>query len=154
MSRRTFYEHFADLTDALVQLYDAAADVLLRAIDDASRNEPDPRERLDRALGAYVVTIAANADLARIVYGEIRAAGPAHALRHQATVARFAALLRDWAVAARTAGLLKRLPDELTLHAATYGIEGAAMRYIYAGEEHRLARAGPRLAKFVLSALG
>jgi len=152
MSRRTFYEHFDDLTDALVQLYDGAARVLLHAVESSYRSASDPEARLAAALNAYVLAMAEHADLARIVYGEIRAAGPDHAIRHQATLARFAALLSEWAADARSAGLISRLPDDLTVYATLAGIEGAAMRYVYLGEEQRLPETAPRLVAFVLAA--
>lgn len=153
-SRRTFYEQFDDLTDALVQLYDASACVLLQTVETAFHTGEDARSRLTNAMEAYVTGIATNADLARIIYSEIRAAGPDQALRHQNTLTRFAALLRRWARGARAEGLIARLPDDLTVWATLTGIEGVAMRYVYDGDERRLARSVPRLVELVLRAFG
>jgi AcrR family transcriptional regulator len=153
MSRRTFYEHFHDLTDALVQLYDGAAYVLLQAVESAQPSRSTAEDRLVAALSAYVHAIAQNADLARIMYGEIRAAGPDHALRHQATLDRFAAVIRAWAAQARAARLISRVPDDFTIYATLSAIEGVAMRYVYLGQESELGKMVPRFVEFVLTAL-
>jgi AcrR family transcriptional regulator len=151
-SRRTFYEQFDDLTDALIQLYDAAACVLLQAVESAFQSGTGARARLTAALDAYATGIATNADLARIIYSEIRAAGPDQARRHQKTLTRFAALLGEWAKSARAERLVPRLPDELTVWAALTGIEGVAMRYVYEGDEEKLVALVPRLVELVLKA--
>jgi AcrR family transcriptional regulator len=153
-SRRTFYEQFDDLTDALVQLYDASARVLLQSVETAFHSDGDARARLTAAIDAYATGIATNADLARIIYSEIRAAGPEQARRHQQTLARFAASLEAWARGARAERLIQHLPDDLTVWATLTGIEGVAMRHVYDGEEQRLSRSVPRLVALVLKAFG
>jgi len=76
VSKRSFYEHFADKADALIALYEAATrqsfEVLRRAIDPAR----DWHGQLDQALAAYFATLACNPPLLRTLFVEIVALGP------------------------------------------------------------------------------
>jgi AcrR family transcriptional regulator len=76
ISRRTFYEHFANKHEAFLAAYDAAvgrlvADVL-RAIDGAEGLEA----RVEAGFGALLDFIAAEPSLARMCIVEVLAAGP------------------------------------------------------------------------------
>ena len=153
MSRRTFYEHFEDLSDALVKLYDNAASVLYHTVEQAYRAEREPIQGIEKAVQAYRDTVAANAEVARVVYNEIRAVGPSHALRHQATLARFASLISDSAANAHARGRLARAPDELTAYALVAGIEAACARHVYWGREDQLAEMAPSIVALILQIL-
>lgn len=76
VSKRSFYEQFADKPDALIALYEAATrqslDVLRRAIDPTH----DWHGQLERALAAYFDTLACNPPLLRTLFVEIVALGP------------------------------------------------------------------------------
>lgn len=85
VSRRTFYEHFADKAACLIALYEAAsaqALAVLRSQVDTSR---DWHAQVERALGAYFETLASNPPLLRTLFIEILGLGaPGLAARRRA----------------------------------------------------------------------
>jgi AcrR family transcriptional regulator len=94
VSKRTFYEHFADKEEAFLATYSAAGDELLGVIGAALVGEAPWRERLRAALAAYLEELAAHPALTRTFLVEIQAAGPrATALRRE-VMRRFADGLR------------------------------------------------------------
>ncbi|HEY6558897.1 MAG TPA: TetR/AcrR family transcriptional regulator [Polyangiaceae bacterium] len=152
MSRRTFYEHFTDLSDVFLHVYEQAAGMLLRVVEDAIRPKSEPVEKLEAGVVAYLRTFQQNADIARVMHREIRAAGPAHALRHELAVLRFANLLSEGVVEAYARGLAMRPPSETTVYALVAGLEAVAMRYVDRGDESRIMDAAPELIELVLRA--
>jgi AcrR family transcriptional regulator len=107
VSRKTFYEHFANKEDCFLAAYDAGVDTLLAAIDEAvSAAAPDWLEAARAGLGTYLSTLADNPDFARTYLVEVLAAGPAAAERRAAVHERFAAQLAAEHSAAR-----RDLPD-------------------------------------------
>ena len=91
VSRKTFYEHFANKEDCFLAAYDAGVDALLGAIDDAvNAAAPDWLEAARAGLSVYLHVMAANPDFARTYMIEVNAAGPAAAERRAAVHERFA----------------------------------------------------------------
>ena len=85
VSRRTFYEHFADKAECLVSLYEAASGnaiaVLRAAIDPAS----DWEAQVEQAMGAYLGVLARNPVLLRTLFIDILGLGtPGLAARRRA----------------------------------------------------------------------
>lgn len=77
VSRRTFYEHFDTKADCLIALYQAAsynALKVLRGAFDPAREWPG---QVERALGAYLGSMAQNPILMRTLFVEILGLGPA-----------------------------------------------------------------------------
>jgi AcrR family transcriptional regulator len=64
-SRRTFYQHFDDLTGCYLALFDAFNEHLLASIFEAATGEGPWTERIDRTLQAYLGTLAAEPELTR-----------------------------------------------------------------------------------------
>ncbi len=86
ISRRTFYEHFADKEECFLGAYESASRTTLGEIALAtSRLAPeDWRARMRIALETYVGILAADAELAQVTLIDILGAGPrALALREQ-----------------------------------------------------------------------
>ncbi len=80
-SRRTFYQHFDDLTGCYLALLDAFDEHLLSSIFDAATGEGPWDERVDRTLAAYLGTLAAEPQLTRsfvLDAGSLGDAGEAH----------------------------------------------------------------------------
>jgi AcrR family transcriptional regulator len=152
MSRRTFYEHFEDVADALVHVYETAASVLLAHVEQRVRAETEPLKKLEAGLAAYLTMIAENADLARVLYREIRVAGPSYATRHELTLMRFVLLLTEGIAQANLLGTAARPPDDVTVFALVAGIEAAAMRYVDRGQESRILEAQQAFVELVVRA--
>jgi AcrR family transcriptional regulator len=152
MSRRTYYEHFSDLSDALAQVFDYAAAFMFHTVESAIREKQEPVEQVEAGIRAYLTSFQDHADLARVLHREIRAAGPQHVARHELAVLRFGNLISQGVTEAYARGVASRAPDEMTVYALVAGLEAVGMRYVDRGEESRIMEAAPRLVDLVLRA--
>ena len=104
VSRKTFYEHFADKEACFQAAYDLGAEVLLEEITEAFAGNGGNtwEQRMEAGARAFLDTLAAYPAFARTFLLEAPAAGPAAVERRAAVHARYADLLR---------GALKARPD-------------------------------------------
>ena len=102
VSRKTFYEHFANKDACLLAAFDAGVDAMLAAIDEAIHAEaPDWMAAAAAGSRCYLEMLAANPAVARTFLVEVLAAGP-EALERRAQVhERFAAQLAEVHASAR-----------------------------------------------------
>ncbi len=103
VSRKSFYEHFANKEECFLAAYDAGVDLTLGAIDDALAAEPDPLAAVLAGVRGYLRALAAHPAFARTFLIEALAAGPAALDRRAAVHARFAVQLAAAHEAARAA---------------------------------------------------
>jgi hypothetical protein len=96
--------------------------------------------------------MASEAELARVLFREIRAAGPRFEARHEAAQARYVSLLFEGIADAYAKGVATRPPDELTIFALVSGMEAVAMRYLLRREEAKAKQAAPVMVELVLRA--
>jgi AcrR family transcriptional regulator len=89
VSRRTFYEHYADRDDCFLELYDSTAEWLDSSIIEAASADVDWPERLDRALDAYLGPMAAQPGLTRAFLFEIYSTGQRGEERRRVSNVRF-----------------------------------------------------------------
>src|ERR1700742_4962842 len=75
-SRRTFYQHFADRDTCFLALFDLVSAGLLETIADAATGDGPFAERLERAVAAYLGTVAAEPVLTRVCIQETPALSP------------------------------------------------------------------------------
>jgi AcrR family transcriptional regulator len=91
VSRKTFYEHFANKEECFLAAYDEGVGLLLAAIDEAVRGAaPDWLAAADAGARCYLDNLAANPAFARTFLIEVLAAGPAALERRTAVHRRFA----------------------------------------------------------------
>lgn len=91
VSRKTFYEQFANKEECFLAAYDAGVDGLLSAIDDAlAELAPDWLAAARRAVEVYLATMAASPAFARAFLIEVLGAGPAALARRDVVQRRFA----------------------------------------------------------------
>jgi AcrR family transcriptional regulator len=76
VSKRTFYEHFAGKAECLFALYAAASEQALLVLQQALDPGRDWHEQVERAVHAYLSTLARNAPLLRTLFIEILHLGP------------------------------------------------------------------------------
>lgn len=141
VSKRTFYEHFADKEECFLATYVAATDLVLAAAAAAfeAHAAADWRAQLDAAIDAYVTALESNPALTRSCLVEIHAAGPRALERRREVHGAFAEMLR--AFAARTK---KRHPEvrAITAEMATAvvgGINELLIAQVERGPRHRLS---------------
>lgn len=97
VSKRTFYEHFADKEACFLALYAEAIEILIEGVDQALRTPGlSWQAQLDAGLDAYLTALEANPALTRACLLEIQAAGPRALELRLRGHARFAALLRSF----------------------------------------------------------
>jgi AcrR family transcriptional regulator len=96
ISKRTFYDHFADKERCLLAAYEAAAGQVYDASERAADADPGApwRARIDALLATYLKALAAQPELTRVFHVEIQAAGAAALELHLQVNLRYAALLR------------------------------------------------------------
>jgi AcrR family transcriptional regulator len=91
VSRKTFYEQFANKEDCFLAAYDAGVDDLLAAIDEAlAELAPDWLAAARRAVEVYLARMAANPAFARAFQIEVLGAGPQALARRDGVQDRFA----------------------------------------------------------------
>jgi len=94
VSRKTFYEQFADKEDCFLAAYDAGVDALLVAIDRAVAGlAPDWLAAIETGIEVYLEMLAANPAFARTFHIEVLGAGKEALARRVAVHERFAAQL-------------------------------------------------------------
>jgi AcrR family transcriptional regulator len=158
VSRRTFYEQFADKDDCFYAAYDDAERRAWVATAEAvaATSARDWPARVHAAVAAALEFVAAEPDTARLFTLEARAAGPEMAARHGAALDRIAALLRAGNRPAGrdgsntdSAGLVS-LPEttERTLVANVAALIGS---YVISGAAELLPGLEPQLGEHLLS---
>jgi AcrR family transcriptional regulator len=152
MSRRTFYEHFDDLRDVLLQVHERAANLAFRFVETQVRAATDPLDRLRAGVEAFLTALASQGDLARVLFREVHAAGPKNELVHEAQLSRYVGLVFEGVADAYAKGIATRPPDELTIFALMSAMEAVAMRYVMRREEARAIEAAPMLVELIVRA--
>lgn len=89
VSRRTFYEQFAEKETALLAAYDAAVEQLANVLLDALAESPQWRTGLRAAVGALLGFLAVEPAFTRLMFVEMAAAGQRARAHHRRTVQTF-----------------------------------------------------------------
>jgi AcrR family transcriptional regulator len=147
VSRKTFYEQFANKEDCFLAAYDDGVDALLAAIDEAlAALVPDWLAGARRAVEVYLETMAASPAFARAFLIEALGAGDAALRRRDVVQERFAAQLE--AVHRRARADIPAIPDvpPHTFRAAV----GAVNELVTAHVLERGADTLPELADAIL----
>jgi AcrR family transcriptional regulator len=139
VSKRTFYEHFADKEECFLALYAETSDELLELIAKAASGDAPWEDRLAAAARAYFTRLAAEPALTRTALVDIQVAGP-RALRARRDVQRrYAALLRALSAEAAQEDAAVR---PLSASMATAVVGGLNELMLEAAEEGREDRLG------------
>lgn len=124
MSKATFYEHFANKEDCILQLFDRAMERLIGAMSAAGGRQSDlePTERYRRSLRALLAVVAEHRDYAQTLLVEIIGAGPVAAERRDGFLSAIAAYVDQRNAEDAKAGTANRLAS-----GDAYAVVGAAM---------------------------
>jgi AcrR family transcriptional regulator len=141
VSKRTFYEHFADKSDCFIACYEMAGDIALGAILEAARSDLPWAARLQAATRAYLSGLEANPALTRALMMDIYAAGPKALKVRRRVQKRFADVFRRLVEAGRSEhtgpGPLRRLSPAMAT-AVVGGINELILLAVEEGRAHRL----------------
>jgi AcrR family transcriptional regulator len=124
VSKKTFYEHFADKQDCFLAAYEAASQELLERVREAHAGQDDWLERTRAGIRAYLRWLAAEPALARVFLIEVAAAGPQALERREALRDRYAELMRERRVDGE-----RQLPIEV-FHAVVAAVDDVVVRHI------------------------
>jgi AcrR family transcriptional regulator len=95
VSRRTFYEHFANKEDCFLAAFAFGADLLVARVRAAYEPPGAWPDRLRAGVGALLTGLASEPDFARVCLVEVLAAGPRALELRRHVLDAFAALVRD-----------------------------------------------------------
>jgi AcrR family transcriptional regulator len=157
VSRKTFYEHFADREECFLAAYDAAVDVLLGAVAErmaaGTPSEVDWRERVRAGVRAYLEALAAEPAFARTFLVEVHAAGPRAVGRRADVHGRFVEFLRAQSALARhDHPWLPEVPD-VVYPAIVGGVDAVVSSWVSEGRTVELPELEPQLSYFQLALL-
>jgi AcrR family transcriptional regulator len=153
LSRGTFYRHFQDLREAFLAVQANGGDVLYSRIEAAYRAEVSLPERMSASVAAYLGTCKDHGDLSRVLHREALISGKEYAELRQRTMERVHGLFREGLAEALSAGLIRRLPEEVTIYAVIVAVEGVALRYLEEQREHEVLEAVAPLVRLARRAL-
>ncbi len=147
VSRRTFYEHFADKEACFLAAYEMVADHILDSMRAAASAFEEWPQKVRAALATMLRFLAGEPELARLCMIEPPAAGGEIAARHRATMQRFVEILR----AGRPGHSGDRPLPEVTEETLVGGIVSLIVREISAGRTEQLEELLPDLVELILS---
>ena len=124
VSKKTFYDHFADKQDCFLAAYESSSEELLRRVRDARAAHDDWLERTRAGIRAYLRWLAGDPALARVFLTEVAAAGPVALERRERLRDRYAALMHE-----RPPAPGEQLPAEI-FHAVVAAVDDVVVRHI------------------------
>lgn len=143
ISRKTYYELFADKEECFLAAYDEAVEHVLGLIVEAYAEGSSPEDRVRRALEAFLGFCAEEPAVARMCIVEVLAAGPRARERRAATMARLAELVE---------GALRELRGDDRLGTlAARALIGGVHELIYAPVDAGEVEDLPALAERIVS---
>lgn len=140
VSKRTFYEHFADKEACFLATYVAATSIVLAqaaAAFEVFKDKPWGQQ-LDASIDAYVTALESNPALTRACLVEIHAAGPRALERRREVHAAFAEMLRSFAKRTRKKHPEVQLITEEMATAVVGGINELLVVQVERGPQNRL----------------
>ena len=94
VSRNAFYNNFADKQECFAVAHEACHERLLALLERPCERGTSAEERVETALGAALAMLAAEPEVARLLFVEAPGASAAIALRHHEWLRRYGVLLR------------------------------------------------------------
>jgi AcrR family transcriptional regulator len=147
VSRRTFYEHFADKEACFLAAYDMVADHIRASMRAAAESFGDWPQQVRAALATMLRFLASEPELARLTMIEPVAAGGEIAARHRASMQGFVAILK----AGRPQHSGERPLPEATEETLVGGIVSLIVREISASRTADLEQLLPDLVELILA---
>lgn len=147
VSRRTFYEHFADKEACFLAAYEMVADHIRDSMRAAAESFSEWPQQVRAALATMLRFLAAEPELARLCMIEPVAAGGEVATRYRATMQDFVEILK----AGRPQHTGERPLPDATEETLVGGIVSLIVREISAGRTKELEKLLPDLVELILA---
>lgn len=150
-SKRTFYEHFTDKQDCLVQSFDLVETFLVQTVVKELIGLKDPAERVAAGMRAYLNALREVPDFTRLFLSETSAHGPHLADRWARALDQFGKVMeRRRDVMRETDPDLPRLPA-LQVMAATAGLNELVRLTVFRSGVEALEPAADELAELAVT---
>jgi AcrR family transcriptional regulator len=146
VSRRTFYEHFADKEACFLAAYEMVADHIFSSMRAAADSFAEWPQRVRAALATMLRFLAAEPELARLVMIAPNVVGGEAAVRHRASLQRFAEVLKEGRPPPSAEHPLPESVEETLVG----GIVSLIVREIEAGRGEQLERLLSELVELTL----
>lgn len=150
VSRRTFYEQFADKQDCFLAAYDAFVALCTERLVAGYHAGESWEDGIARAYDALLTTLAAEPDFAHLGVVDVLAAGPAGIARRDETLRRFARFVEH--TRERAQACLR--PPRFVGQAIVGGIHELVYSHIARGETARLPGLRDELLHYTFMLLG
>ncbi len=147
VSRKAFYEHFANKEECFLATYDSIAAVGRRGVSRAFRRAEDVPDSVQAALGELIELAVARPAALRVLMVEIGAAGPAGIERREQLVVRYEDFLRESLGLPAGPGAI---PNPI-LRGVVGGILHVIYTHLRRGERKQLRRRLPDLVRWANS---
>jgi AcrR family transcriptional regulator len=141
VSRRTFYDHFADKQEAFLAAYDAVVVQLVQRVQEAFATNTTFAARIRDCLGAFLGFVASEPRFADMCIVEVLAAGPQAIERRNAVMSTFAQMVN---AAAQADGNCQQ-PPEITAETIVGGIYEVVYSRVIQGQTAQLLTLLPDL---------
>jgi AcrR family transcriptional regulator len=152
VSRRTFYEHFADKEACFLEAYDRGVRTMAAEVGTRALAEGDWRDQVRTMCEVFLGLLAAEPVFARIALVEIWAAGPMGLERYRQTIDRFHAALVELDRRAREQDPGAGASD-LAIEALAGGINRIATARVLAGRAEDLPALAGELAEHAIATI-
>ncbi len=144
VSRKTFYEHFADRESLLLAAFDATSSVALDEVWGASQRAGGPRRRMEALMGRLCSVAQESPNAFALSTIEIAAADPAGLERRDRLMGDYAELIDE---CLRTRSKQPVL-SPLLARALAGGVHRTIDAYLHTGRSAELAALAPELARW------
>ena len=151
ISRRTFYEQFADKEDCFLAAYDLIAGRCIERVRTALAGSGTWRDAVEAALSAVLELLAAEPDFARLGVVEVLAAGPRGLERRDATLRQLVEFVERGRA---QLGEVATPPPRLVAQAIVGGIYELVYSHIVRGQTARLPALVDELLHYTFMLLG
>ncbi len=145
VSRSTFYRYFSNLDDVLLAVKRTAAQLFGDAVEQSVLACPKSPEKIRVAIRTYLDLVGRYGDFARVLHRELPGTAASSAGIRAATLRRMAQLFRTSLEEAKEQGYILSIPEDVTIRALVFAIEGVACEYLESYDEERAVDAAPGL---------
>ncbi|MCW2989063.1 MAG: transcriptional regulator, TetR family [Solirubrobacterales bacterium] len=150
VSRNAFYDNFGDKRECFAAAHEASHERLLKLLEEPCRRGSTVEERVETSLGAALDMLAAEPEVARLLFIEAPGAGEAIALRHHEWLRRYGTLLRTAVPEAATRSSLAVEIDQVIVGGIASRVAGEVLQ----GRAARLRVLTPHFVEYVLAFYG
>jgi AcrR family transcriptional regulator len=147
VSRKTFYEHFANKQECLLVTYDMVAEEGMRRVEQAYRKADGWPGRVEAAIRTLFEASIENPGALRLSLVEIGAVGPAGIERRERSLDRYVGFIREGLELVPGDGAV----SEMTLKAIIGGVNRVLYRRRLKGEDAQLLAIVPDLVSWATS---